>query len=167
MNQVDEVNNDEPLAEPLPCELGRYTGTYTNIAYGNITFCSPDSKSSYCERILQDFMPIEAASGKPLPSARLYAAFRRVWSTHVRLRHTSGNSFGLVFSAPFPSGYGHEKTPFEYYDSVQSVGRVEFVTGGQNVLGFALITDEAAAAAREMRTNGTLQMIGDAWFTKS
>ncbi|KAI0664036.1 beta-lactamase/transpeptidase-like protein [Cubamyces menziesii] len=167
MNRMNEMNTDEMAVDSLPLELNRYTGTYTNIAYGNITFCSPDSSSSYCERVLQDFMPIEAASGKPLPPARLYAAFRRVWSTHVRLRHTSGNSFGLVLSAPFPSGYGHEKTPFEYYDSVQSVGRVEFVTGGQNVLGFALITDEAAAAAREMRTNGTLKMIGDAWFTKS
>ncbi|KAI0327940.1 beta-lactamase/transpeptidase-like protein [Cubamyces sp. BRFM 1775] len=166
MNQVDEVNNNEPLAEPLPCELGRYTGTYTNIAYGNITFCSPDSTSSYCARVLQEFSPIEAASGKPLPNARLYAAFRRVWSTHVRLRHMNGNSFGLVFPALFPRGFGGDETPFEYYDSVESVGRVEFLTEGQEVLGFALITDEEAAAARVARTNGSIQAIGDAWFTK-
>lgn len=153
-------------ADPLPLDLDAYTGNYTNAAYGTISFCEPTSTSAYCTHVLSAFAPVEAASADTLPAARLYAAWPRVWSSHIRLRHTSGNTFGLVFPRLFPEGYGENKTAFEFYDSVVSVGRVEFEVEGGQVQGFALITQEDAAAARAERTNGTIREIGDAWFDK-
>ncbi|KAI0629472.1 beta-lactamase/transpeptidase-like protein [Trametes polyzona] len=152
--------------KPLPLDLAAYAGSYTNVAYGEITFCAPNSTSLYCHDILASFRPVEAASPDVLPANRLYAAWPRVWSSHIRLRHTSGNSFGVVFPRLFPHGYGLNRTAFEFYDSVVSVGRVEFLTENGTVKGFALITQEDAAAARAARSNGTVQEIGDAWFEK-
>ncbi|OSC96792.1 beta-lactamase/transpeptidase-like protein [Trametes coccinea BRFM310] len=152
--------------KPLPMPLEAYAGLYANIAYGNITLCTPANTSSYCSHVLAQFAPVEAASGEHLPEARLYAAWQRVWSTHLRVLHTSANSFDLVLPALFPNGYGRNKSAFEYHDPVNSVGRVEFLVGGRQVRGFALITEEDAAEARAARTNGTIQEIGDAWFDK-
>ncbi|KAI0774853.1 beta-lactamase/transpeptidase-like protein [Trametes elegans] len=157
------VLTSEPKA--LPLELDAYAGSYTNLAYGNITFCTPSSTSPYCKRVLHDFAPVETAANETLPRARLYAAWPRVWSTHIRLRHASGNSFSLVFPGLFPRGYGANGTAFEFYDSVVSVGRAEFLTEGGTVRGFAMVTEEAAAVARRAR-NDTVEAIGDAWFTK-
>ncbi|KAI0350602.1 beta-lactamase/transpeptidase-like protein [Trametes cingulata] len=150
--------------EPLSLGLEAFTGEYINIAYGNISLCAPNSTSSYCISILEDFAPVEAATGDPLPEARLYAAWPRVWSSHIRLRHNSANAFGLVLTALFPHGYGLNKTAFEFYDSVVSIGRVEFLVEDEQVRGFALITQEDAATARAERTHGTIKDIGDAWF---
>ncbi|KAI0669553.1 beta-lactamase/transpeptidase-like protein [Trametes maxima] len=156
----------DAAGNPLPLPLFVYTGTYSNVAYGNITLCAPLSTSSDCAAVLDAFAPVEAVSGDRLPAARLYAAWPRVWSSHVRLRHTSGNTFGLVFPRLFPQGYGQNTTAFEFYDSVISVGRVEFVVEEGQVSGFAMITDEAAATARARRTAGTVHDVGDAWFEK-
>ncbi|KAI0828035.1 beta-lactamase/transpeptidase-like protein [Trametes gibbosa] len=153
-------------AEPLPLGLEAYIGSYSNVAYGHITFCGPHSTSAYCTHVLDAFAPVEAASPDTLPAARLYAAWPRVWSSHIRLRHTSGNTFGLVSPRLFPHGYGQNRTAFEFYDSVVSVGRVEFLTEHRRVVGFALVTQEEAAVARAQRTNGTVKEIGDAWFVK-
>ncbi|KAL1945494.1 hypothetical protein VTO73DRAFT_2345 [Trametes versicolor] len=156
----------EPPADPLPLDLEAYTGNYTSAAYGTISFCAPTSTSAYCTHVLSAFAPVEAASADTLPAARLYAVWPRVWSSHIRLRHTSGNTFGLVFPRLFPEGYGENKTAFEFYDSVVSVGRVEFEVEGGQVQGFAMITQADAAAARAERTNGAIREIGDAWFDK-
>ncbi|KAI9067465.1 beta-lactamase/transpeptidase-like protein [Trametes sanguinea] len=156
----------ETHAEPLPMPLEAYGGLYANIAYGNITLCTPTNTSSHCSQVLAQFAPVEAASGAPLPEERLYAAWQRVWSTHLRVVHRSANSFDLVLPALFPNGYGRNTTAFEYHDPVNSVGRVEFLVEDHQVRGFALITEEDAADARAARTNGTVQEIGDAWFDK-
>ncbi|KAH9855877.1 beta-lactamase/transpeptidase-like protein [Lenzites betulinus] len=157
---------EAPLTDPLPLDLEAYIGSYTSVAYGNITFCGSNSTSAHCAQVLATFAPIVTATGEPLPDARLYAAWPRVWSSHVRLRHASGNTFGLVFPWLFPQGFGANRTAFEFYDSVISVGRVEFLVERGRVLGFALVTQEEAAAARKERTNGSVQEIGDAWFVK-
>ncbi|KAI0645099.1 beta-lactamase/transpeptidase-like protein [Trametes meyenii] len=172
LSNIPEKGTQTPLSlqdiaqYPLPLALSTYTGTYSNIAYGNITLCAPFSTSPYCAVILNAFAPVEAASGDRITAARLYAAWPRVWSSHIRLRHISGNTFGLVFPQLFPQGYGQNTTAFEFYDSVISVGRVEFVVDNGQVSGFAMITDEAAAAARSRRTTGTVRDVGDAWFEK-
>ncbi|KAI1786346.1 beta-lactamase/transpeptidase-like protein [Ganoderma leucocontextum] len=155
--------------EPLPLELEAYAGTYADPlgAYGNITLCAPTSASpsAYCARVLADFAPIEESARSSSPPS-LFAAWPRVWSSHVRLRHTVGSSFALTLPRLFPQGFGRNPTPFEFYDSQISVGRVEFVVEDGEVMGFALVTDEQAAAARERRWGGSVKGVGDAWFGK-
>ncbi|KAM5537978.1 hypothetical protein V8D89_008454 [Ganoderma adspersum] len=154
---------------PLALSLDAYAGTYADPldAYGNITLCAPTraSPSAYCARVLADFAPIEETA-PPSASLNLFAAWPRVWSSHVRLRHTEGSSFALTLPRLFPEGFGRNTTPFEFYDSQLSVGRAEFVVDGDQVVGFALITDEQAAAGRERRWSGSLKEVGDAWFGK-
>ncbi|KAH9889349.1 beta-lactamase/transpeptidase-like protein [Cubamyces lactineus] len=154
-------------AKPLPLDLDAYTGHYTNVGYGDITLCSPNSTSSYCAHVLADFAAVDAASGEQHPETRLLAAWPRLWSTHIRMLHIGGNSFRLIFPALFPQGYGWNKTAFEYYDSAVSMGRVEFVVEDGQVRGFAMVTDEVVAEARAQRTSGSIREIGDAWFVRT
>ncbi|KAI0326062.1 beta-lactamase/transpeptidase-like protein [Cubamyces sp. BRFM 1775] len=155
-----------PVENPLPLDLDAYTGRYTNVGYGDITLCSPNSTSSHCARILADFAAVDAASGEQQPETRLLAAWPRLWSTHVRMLHISGSTFRLVFPALFPQGYGLNTTAFEYYDTAVSMGRVEFLVEDGQVRGFAMITDEAVAEARAQRTSGSIREIGDARFDR-
>ncbi|PIL33660.1 hypothetical protein GSI_04283 [Ganoderma sinense ZZ0214-1] len=157
-----------PLSQAL--SLDAYAGTYTDPlgAYGNIILCAPalTPPSAYCARVLADFAPIEESAGPLLSGSRpsLFAAWPRVWSSHVRLRHVAGNSFGLTLPRLFPEGFGRNTTPFEFYDSQLSVGRAEFVVEDGQVSGFALITDEDAAMGRQRRWGGSVKEVGDAWF---
>ena len=163
------AEQDSKEAQPLPSNLEAYAGTYEDSLYGNITFCTPSSTSNYCARVLEDFVSVDRYSPDTPSPLSLFAAWPRVWSSHVRLRHSSGTTFALTFPRLFPQGYGRNTTPFEFYDSQISVGRVEFVVEGaeeQRLVGFSLITDEQAAAARAARTHGGVRELGDAWFDK-
>ncbi|RPD57950.1 beta-lactamase/transpeptidase-like protein [Lentinus tigrinus ALCF2SS1-6] len=152
--------------EALPLDLEAYAGTYEDPAYGELTLCAPSNISEPCSQILADFAAVDAAQHIP-SHLQLFAAWDRVWSSHVRLRHTSGNSFAVTFPHLFPQGYGRNTTPFEFWDSQVSIGRAEFVVENGEVVGFALVTEEQAAAARTKRTEGSLQEIGDAWFRRA
>ena len=163
------VEQDTQDSRPLPLNLEAYAGTYEDSLYGNITFCTPSSTSVYCARVLEDFASVDRYSPSPAPPLSLFAAWPRVWSGHIRLRHSSGTTFALTFPRLFPHGYGRNTTPFEFYDSQISVGRVEFVVEGveeRRVVGFSLITDEQAAGARKARSQGGVRELGDAWFDK-
>ncbi|RDX43399.1 beta-lactamase/transpeptidase-like protein [Lentinus brumalis] len=153
--------------EALLLNLEAYTGTYEDCAYGALTLCGPSSTSEYCSQVLADFAAVDTAQHIPPSEHGLIAAWDRAWSTHVRLRHTSGNSFVATFPRLFPQGYGRNTTPFEFWDSQISVGRAEFVLHDGEVVGFALVTEEQAAAARAKRTGGNLREIADAWFKRA
>lgn len=149
--------------EPLSLDLDAYTGTYTSSGYGSITLCSPDSDSPYCADVLSDFASLGPVTG---PSPRLYSTYTSLWSTHARLRHRSGNTFGFTFTALFPHGYGKNTTAFESYETGEAEGWAEFVVEGSKVIGFSVILDDAAAVARGRRTGGSAREIADAWFAK-
>ncbi len=170
--RTDQQSHTASAHEPLPLALDVYAGTYADPlgAYGNITLCAParaSPTSSYCARVLADFALVdreETARRSAPPS--FFAAWPRVWSSHVRLRHAAGSSFALALPRLFPQGFGRNTTPFEFYDSQLSVGRVEFVIQDGQVVGFALVTDEQAATARERRWGGSVKEIGDVWIGK-
>ena len=155
----------------MALNLAAYAGTYEDAAYGSVTLCAPSSTSAHCLGVLEDFAPIDGGNNASLSTdaelrPTLLAAFPRVWSTHLRLRHTSGDSFAAVFPALFPNGYGKDTSPFEFWDSQISVGRAEFIVEDGTVVGFALVTEEQAAAARLRRSVGGVKESGDAWFVK-
>nr|VWP00380.1 Enterotoxin-like protein [Ganoderma boninense] len=173
------VTTEHTQPSPGPSlDIDAYAGTYADPqgAYGNITLCAPTRTpppDSYCARVLADFATIEtiedsAAQPQSNSNSRpsLFAAWPRVWSSHIRLHHIAGDSFALTLPRLFPEGFGRNTTPFEFYDSQLSVGRAEFVVDVEDgqVSGFALITDEEAAVGRQRRWGGSVKEAGDAWF---
>ena len=162
----ESMKNKTMAVEALPFDSGAFAGTYEDLAYGELTLCAPSSTSEYCTRVLSDFAAVDAARQAPLPAHGLFAAWDRVWSSHVRMHHTNGRSFSVTFPRLFPQGYGRNTTPFEFWDSQISVGRAEFVVEDEEIVGFALVTEEQAAAARIKRAGGNLREVGDAWFRR-
>ncbi|KAG1880766.1 hypothetical protein F4604DRAFT_1510254, partial [Suillus subluteus] len=101
--------------------------TYTNAGYGDITFCSPSDSSSYCQDVISDFAAVDAGkSGAPQP-VQLFAAWPRIWSSHIRGVHRSGNTFVVQYTSLFPEGYGRDTTPFETSEIGSSEATAEFV----------------------------------------
>ena len=151
--------------EPLPLALNAYAGTYHDAAYGSITLCAPTSpsQSEHCTRILDDF-----SSLGPLSSTTLYAAWPRVWSSHVRLVHAENNTnkFDISFTALFPDGYGASNTPFETYESDAYEGQVEFVLDekSKSVMGFGYFGRGDMQGVREEGVS--VQDGAIAWFEK-
>ncbi|KAI8992781.1 beta-lactamase/transpeptidase-like protein [Trametes punicea] len=158
---VPSRRHDTPDAPSL--NLQAYAGTYAAPSYGGLTLCSSQSTSHYCAGVLDDF-----ASLGPLVDAtpHLYGAYRTLWSSHVRLRHHSGDRFNITFTALFPHGYGNNSSAFETYETGEAEGWVEFSVEGPKVAGFGLVIDEAAVMARQRRLGGSIEDVADAWFIK-
>ncbi|KAJ3002538.1 hypothetical protein NUW54_g4980 [Trametes sanguinea] len=105
-----EADEGAQAIKPPSLDLEDYAGTYFDPGYGAIVLCSPKSTSHHCATVLNDF-----ASLSPLDDAtpHLYAAYRTLWSSHIRLRHHSGDRFNITASEIFPQGYGKNTSAFE------------------------------------------------------
>ncbi|KAI0944294.1 hypothetical protein AcW1_002041 [Taiwanofungus camphoratus] len=164
------VTSDESK-EGLALELEEYAGTYTNPGYGAFTLCAPTSDSHYCASVLADFAPFGNNMNGNLTAAssRLYGAWPRIWSSHLRMVHQEGESFSLQFTSLFPQGYGVNPVAFETWETGTSHGRAVFAVedqaGQRKVKGFGLMIDDEAVKARE-RAGGGVEDVADAWFTK-
>ncbi|KAH9928028.1 uncharacterized protein BXZ73DRAFT_102533 [Epithele typhae] len=99
-----------------------------------------------------------------LPFARK-PAFRSVWATHVRMEYTDGNAFDTTFTAIFPAGYGRNSSAFEFSETGESGGPVEFDVRDGEVVGFSLITDWAAVERRFGEGAGARE-VADALFER-
>ncbi|KZT69403.1 beta-lactamase/transpeptidase-like protein [Daedalea quercina L-15889] len=165
--------------EPLPIDLGSLSGTYSNVGYGALILCSAESTSYNCLNVLSSFAPFihQTPFPSPIPvpapaptEPELYAAWPRIWSTHVRLTHKVGTEFALQFTALFPEGYGHNQTAFETSETGESEGRAVFVLEGEGdqmkVLGFGMEIDEEAVEARKRAGAKDVREWADAWFEK-
>ncbi|KAI0632700.1 beta-lactamase/transpeptidase-like protein [Trametes polyzona] len=158
----EETASEDP--EPPSLDIDAYAGTYTAPGYGTITLCSSKSTSHHCSRVISELSSVEPIDGARLG---LGGAYERVLSTHVRLRHRSGDAFELAFVSLFPNGYGKNTTAFEVYEAGFSEGRAEFVVEGNKVAGFAFVIDQDAVEARKRRVpGGAMKDAADAWFTK-
>ena len=153
------------LSPDLDIDLDALAGTYTSSTYGTLTLCAPLSASASCTSVLDDFALVPFSA--PF-NASLYAMFSRVWASHLRLTRAAplGLSFRATFPRLFPHGFGRNATPLEYADPEMSVGQVEFVLEGGEVVGFALVTDVVAAAARTRRGTSSAREMADAWFAR-
>ncbi|KAI0355627.1 beta-lactamase/transpeptidase-like protein [Trametes cingulata] len=92
--------------------LDAYTGTYTNVGYGNFTLCSPVADGAYCDGVREAFRRTHGDTLRPA----LLAEWPRVLATHMRLEPlpTSGVHFWLTPHFIFPQGYGRNTTAFDY-----------------------------------------------------
>ncbi|KAH9925622.1 beta-lactamase/transpeptidase-like protein [Epithele typhae] len=150
---------------PPSLSIARYAGLYTSPGYAPIALCHAESTSTYCKDVLSAFFSL----GKPPSFASgLYAAFRSVWATHVRMEHAGGDAFDATFTAIFPTGYGRNTSAFGFSETGESGGPVEFDVRGGEVFGFSLVTDQAAVDARRRRfgEGASAREVADAWFEK-
>jgi hypothetical protein len=108
----DIVPSSAALSSPLNPDLAQregpieaLAGTYFDAAYGTLTLCARASTSAHCRAVLEDFAVIS-----PLEDNTLYAAWPRFWSSHLRVRLTTG-----LFDPTniFPTGFGRNTSAFE------------------------------------------------------
>ncbi|GBE87212.1 hypothetical protein SCP_1004590 [Sparassis crispa] len=150
--------------DPIPATvaLEEFTGTYVNAGYGNFTLCTPASVSAYCRQVLNDYAAVRNVSASDLPSA-LYAAWPRLWSSKLRLHHSSNMTFKLALESLFVDGYGRDRTPFVYSITEGADIEVECALHDGRVAGCGIMH-----GLDEFKTppEGTMEERADVWFTK-
>jgi hypothetical protein len=149
----------------LELALEEFSGTYNSPGYGSFTFCSPSSSSSYCHKVITDFTVVDTAKSNAPSSPQLLAAWPRVWASHIRAMHQSGNKFLVQWTSLFPDGYGRDNTPFETAEIGTSEAPAEFVVEDGKVVGFGLFGLVDQLTEKE-RTQTTVKGRADVWFDK-
>ena len=163
---VLEENSTSSATEPLPVDLSSFSGSYLSEGYGNVTLCYAANASTDCSDVFESFAPFIEESHAP----ELYAAWLRVWSSHIRLTHSTAADFDLQFTTLFPHGYGANTTAFETAQSGESDGQAVFVLEGEgaeaSVVGFGMELDTDAVEARKRAGATDVRDWADAWFEK-
>jgi hypothetical protein len=149
----------------LELALEEFSGIYTNPGYGAFTFCSPSNSSPYCQKVIADFTAVDTAQSSALSSPQLLAAWPRIWASHIRAVHHSGNKFLVQLTSLFPEGYGRDSTPFETAEIGTSESTAEFVVENGKVVGFGLFGLVGQLTERE-RIQTTVKDRAEAWFDK-
>jgi hypothetical protein len=160
----------KPISSPedtigLELALEEFSGTYNNPGYGSFTFCSPSSGSSYCHKVITDFTVVDTAKLNAPSSPQLLAAWPRVWASHIRAMHQSGNKFLVQLTSLFPEGYGRDNTPFETAEIGTLEAPAEFVVEDGKVIGFGVFGLVGQLTEQE-RTQTTVKGRADVWFDK-
>lgn len=127
--EPEKPKKNETETTPLPLPLSAYAGTYNNTGYGGaLTLCDPSPSAlnahapEYCARVIADYASVDAFLPRAISNVstdrapQLLASWPRIWSSHLRLTHKSGNKFWLAPSSLFPEGYGRNATPFDTWD---------------------------------------------------
>ena len=154
--------------------LEALAGTYADAGYGSLVLCAPSTTTGRCTGVLAAFAAVDAAQpsapNAPHTSDTLYAAWPRVWASHVRLvrANDAPNTFVLVPTSLFPQGYGRDGTPFETPEDpgAPAPPRVEFVvtTNGQ-VQGFGVFGLVGEVTERE-RLGITVKERAEVWYER-
>ncbi|KZT61602.1 beta-lactamase/transpeptidase-like protein, partial [Calocera cornea HHB12733] len=107
-------------AEATPCalELSAYCGTYKHPAYGSFTLHGPGSSpSDKGDAVISAFAAVNSSPTAPFPeeahtTPQLYAAYDRIWCSHLRFRHKEAERWAVTGEALYPEGWGADKAPF-------------------------------------------------------
>ncbi|KAI6044606.1 beta-lactamase/transpeptidase-like protein [Pisolithus marmoratus] len=155
---------DGPTMWNISLSLDDFAGTYTNLGYGTLTLCSPSDMTFYCSGVRSDFAAVDGAHGRPSVAAELLAAWPRVWSSHVRVRHVQGTTFNLYMTSLFPKGYGKDSTPFET-EIGTSTATAEFVFGDGKVIGFG-VSGLVGRQTERARLGASVWERAEVWFDR-
>lgn len=147
--------------------LDDFAGTYTDLGYGTLTLCSPNDLSTYCSEVRADFAAVDEVRGglSVATEHELLAAWPRVWSSHVRVRHVQGTTFNLYMTTLFPTGYGKDSTPFETAEIGTSTATAEFVLRDGKVIGFG-VSGLVGRQTERARLGATVQERAEVWFDR-
>ncbi|KLO14681.1 beta-lactamase/transpeptidase-like protein [Schizopora paradoxa] len=126
-------------ASPLPLKL--YSGSFFNKGYGELKICSPSCLDWDCKDVLDAFSAVDR--NHHVENHQLFSKWEKLWSTHLRFVHCSGNLFSFRPAVLYPDGYGKDSTPFEInFDFLEgemsSNAEVEFVVKENKVMGFGI-----------------------------
>lgn len=147
----------------VPLEV--FAGTYSDTGYGSFTLCtSAANASDACAVVLSDF----AAVYPDLSLNALYASWPRLWTSHIRLLHSGGNSFKVGVMKLFPQGYGKNSTPFAEGVFGDDEYDAEFAIEDGVVKGLAFYNGFAfmAGFVREKKQGVELKDIAEVYFTR-
>ena len=149
----------------IPHKMAKYAGIYHNPGYGSITLCdvSNSLNSSYCAKVIADFAAVDSQFPDERP--RLLASWSRLWSSHVRivLADQEGKKCRVEPTTLFPEGYGKDQTPFETFESSESVPPAEFVLENGRVVGVGVFGFPGDLTGRRPKT---VQGQAEVWFDK-
>lgn len=139
--------NTSTTSFSLPFDVHKYSGTYSNPAYGNLTLCAPHTLSTYCEETRSNFSAFALG-----PEPQLLATWLRFWASHVRITFAkdSGDKLYVEFTTLFPNGYGADESPFQLI-MFAGGSRSKFTMDDGEINGFQLDMDDG---------------VGNAWFQK-
>jgi len=154
----------------LSLSLDAFSGTYTNPGYGSFTLCSPSSPSpsNYCTQVHSDFSIVDHAqdTSASVSNQDLLAAWPRVWSSHVRMRHQDDLVFDLYLTSLYPDGYGKDTMPFAKEKGIGTVDAVaEFVVEEGRVVGFGL-SGFVGQVTERARTYEGVRDQAEVWFDR-
>ncbi|KAF8586654.1 beta-lactamase/transpeptidase-like protein [Ramaria rubella] len=170
---VSQPTHSDGTSTTLPAD--DLAGIYFNPAYGPITLCPyPSSKQPLrkeCEGVISDALLPSLNDSTPSYPV-LVGAWSKVWSSHLILRHTSGDLFEATsmqaFPAPFPDApeTDDDSRPFA---SVYNWASMEFVFskdgGAPRVEGVAY-TGVWGAGAGVVGPNGGGREGAEIWFDR-
>jgi hypothetical protein len=146
-------------------DLEKYAGTYTNLAYLNMTVCAPGASklSPPCKAMIEDFSQVEDIFAS---NNTLYLGISSLWIPNARLHRIGSDRFKVAATHLFPDGYGKDKSPFELSELGEYAAWVHFVAEDDKVVGFGLTypTDEPTLRQRK---GGNVQQTADVWFDKT
>ncbi|TFY77840.1 hypothetical protein EWM64_g6170 [Hericium alpestre] len=125
-----------------------------------------DYTDTVTERFDALILAVDAAANTT--TTQLFAAWPRIWASHLRLPHAADHRFLFVPTSLFPNGFGQNTTPFETADAIiEDLGRipdVEFVVEEGEVLGFGLSGTVKGATLRTKEAR--VQDRADVWFER-
>lgn len=199
LSEPDKTKKNDTETIPLPLPLSAYAGTYNDTGYGgSLTLCDPSPSAlnahapEYCEKVIADYAFVDAVSPPPfsktstVPAPQLLASWPRIWSSHVRLTHKSGNKFWFAPSTLFLEGYGRDTTPCDTWNwEGEGLGEaiIEFEVvkdglgypenGNGKVVGMGLreTLDNEGVSNREKKWAGkegaTVRDVADTWWDRA
>lgn len=168
MDQHSEIKSTKPSVllpdspTDLTSKLHIYSCRYSNPGYGSFTLCDPSSTSDYCTQVLSDFAAVDNTTSRPdiTGKLQLYAAWPRIFASHVRLVHLSNNTFITEVTKLFPDGYGRNRGPFAAGTTIGGVA--EFVVKDGKVIGVGI----EGGDTNGQRHGSTIQERADIWFDR-
>lgn len=143
--RLDSIRSDSHSRAPspsnltslLPIPLSEFAGTYTNLGYGSLTLCAPNSssfESTYCKQVQSDF----SAFPPPENQQTLLSYWPRLRTEHIRMTYMGAGVGSEEWSAEFvtlySNGYGNDQSKFQ----TGMYGSVNFVMREGQVAGFEL-----------------------------
>jgi hypothetical protein len=143
--------------------LSAFAGTYFDDGYGTLELCAPPPEIALKPAAEYDGALADFAALGPLDANTLYAAWPRIFNTHVLLAREHGTArFSFASRELFPHGFGQDTTPFGF-ESAQA-GRAEFaIDDGGMVVGLGVVFQDGT---KRERTGKTVQQRAEVWFTK-
>lgn len=162
------MHGKDGLAHPVHADMHEelpqydFTGLYLNEGYGAFLVCDRNSASVQCATVLDEFATVDGST-KP-QATELYAAWPRLWSSHLRLSYAGGTRFVTQATTLFPQGFGKNTTPFE---QTHGTAYADFVVRDDGeVLGFGLSGLVGETTNREKK-GGSIEEIAEVWFDRA